>query len=256
MAKKKRVGYGVKPPYIDLGEGLRLAQKIYDDGGGSVSEDQLSAIFGNSVGSSSFRLKLGALKSFGLVNQAGAGARIELSEVGRSFAGATRVGQKWDAVKTAFLNIENFRTLYEFWSGKILPQDTFLLNSIREHCKVPAELLTSWKNNFMSSAKAATLLQERTDGRVQLRREPGSTEEEPMVAGETTERSQAAPSRAPVLRRDELEVERFPIPLVGEGKSATVELPKGWTQADVRKMIHVIEAMFLWEAGTAQNKNP
>ena len=76
-----------------------------------------------------------------------------------------------------------------------------------------------------------------------------------MVSNEpTTQRTQEPPPRAPFVRRDE--VERFPILLAGEGKSAVIELPKGWTPADVRKMIHVIEAMFLWEAGTAEKKNP
>lgn len=102
----------------------------------------------------------------------------------------------------------------------------------------------------MKSAKVAGLLQERADGRVQLRREPGSMEEEPMGTTETTERTiQRTPlPRVLTVSREEIEVERFPIPLASEGKSAMIELPKGWTTADVRKMIHVIEAMFLWEA--------
>lgn len=256
MAKrKKNIGYGVKPPYVDLGEALELVDKVYNDGGGSVSEDQLSAMFSNSVQSSSFRLKLGALKTFGLVSQAGAGTRVELSEVGRSYSAAMTAGQRASAVQAAFLNIENYRKLFEFWSGKVLPQDEFFLNSIRERCKVPAELARSWKNSFMESARAAGLLQERADGRVQLRREPGSTEEEPIGSSETTEKAQGPLRAAPVIRRDD--VERFPIPLAGEGKSAMIELPKGWTPDDVRKMIYVIKAMFLWEATpeSAQNKN-
>jgi hypothetical protein len=247
MAKrKKRVGYGVKPPYIDLGQAIELVDRIYDNGGGSVSEDQLSAIFNNSVESSSFRLKLTALKAFGLVSQAGAGNRIELSELGRSYAGAVRAGQQATALKTAFLNLENYRKLYEFWSGKVLPPEEFFLNSIREECRVPQELVMSWKNSFMDSAKAVGLLQERSDGRVQLRREPGSTEEEPMASVETEGKRGASTLRPVTPTRDE--VERFPIPLVAEGKSAIIELPKGWTPADVKKMIHVIEAMFLWQA--------
>ncbi len=80
-----------------------------------------------------------------------------------------------------------------------------------------------------------------------------------MAPAETEERTKGAPvQREPQAVQVRNDVERFPIPLVGEGKSATIELPKGWTTADVRKMIHVIDAMFLWEAegGGAQKQEP
>ena len=37
---------------------------------------------------------------------------------------------------------------------------------------------------------------------------------------------------------------RFPIYLTGEERIAFVELPKGWSQADIRKIIKVMAVMF------------
>lgn len=246
MAKRKakRIGYGVKPPYLSLGGCLPLAERIYQDGGGSISEDQLSAIFANSVTSSSFRRKLDSMKAFGLVTQAPSGARVLLSDRGRLIAGPVSPEDRAAGLKAAFTSLPHHRTLFDFWAGKVLPADDFFLNSIREHCKVPQELVGSWKDSFMDSARAAGLLQQRADGRVQLRREPGSTEEEPMAVADSVERPIRSAPRAPAPRE---EIEEFSIPLATEGKFGFIKLPRGWTQTDVRKMIHVIEAMFLWE---------
>ena len=41
------------------------------------------------------------------------------------------------------------------------------------------------------------------------------------------------------------DVERFQIPLL-KGKIGVVELPKGWNESDVKKMIRVMNAMFFW----------
>src|SRR5882724_8773830 len=254
MAKKKgsRIGYGVKPPYINLKESLEILRRIYDDAGGTVSNDQLSRIVGNTVGSSSFGLKIQALKNYGLVAQDDSG-RITLSDLGRRIAAPIDTEQRSAAIKEAFLKLATHKTLFDIWAGRILPAEEFFLNTIRERCDIPSELTKRWRESFMESGRAAGLFQERPDGKIQLRLEP---DEETIVAPQNDEAPAAAQSPIPARRAAPAmplplsDVERFQIPLTSEGKVGVIELPKGWTQPDVKKMIHVIEAMFLWNDGS------
>ncbi len=245
--KKKTIGYRVKPPYIHLREALGAITRIYEEAGGSVSEDQLSSIVGNTVGSSSFRLKVQALKNYQLISQGGPGQRIGLSDLARRIVGATSPEERAEALREAFLNVENFKKLHEMWAGKLLPVGEFFLNAIREHCRVPLELTKQWKDSFMNSADAAGLLQERPDGKIQLRvqgSEPmrGPAEEELME--EPAE--EAVPTTRRSLDRPAGDLQRFQVPLL-EGRTGIVELPRGWTDSDIRKMIEVIRVMFLWD---------
>lgn len=252
MAKKKRrVGYGVKPPNINYGQAIKFVKKIYEDAGDNVSEDQLSSIMGNSVRSSSFRLNLAALKAFGLVTHEGKGKRIGVSELGRRIVAPISSEERSQALKTAFLKIEVYRKLFETWAGKILPADEFLLNTIHDRCKVPSELTKRWKNSFIQSGRAAGLFQGRPDGKIQLRLEPNGVvqpvvEEQPVSdQGEELPRYERQLGIAAVKPRLSGDYERFQIPLL-EGRIGLVELPKGWTDSDIKKMVEVMRVMFLW----------
>jgi len=257
MAKKKRatVGYGVKPPYIHLGDAIEIIKRVYEDAGGSVSEDELSSIVGNSVGSSSFRMKVQALKSYGVVTQEGAGKRVILSDPGRRLVAALTPEERALAQKESFLRIDTYRKLYELWAGKILPAEEFFLNALREHCKIPQQLTKAWMESFSHSGKAAGLFQERPDGKIQIRIEPGvltSKESAKELSGSSKNQGANGSTAAQTTGSGTLVkplpggLERFHIPLL-EGRLAVVELPHGWTEADIAKMLQIMKVMFLWE---------
>lgn len=257
MAKKKKasVGYGVKPPYIHLGGAIDIARRVYEDAGGNVSEDELSSIVGNSVGSSSFKTKLLALKSFGVVNQEGHGQRITLSDLGRRLVAALTPEDRARAQKEAFLRIETYRRLYDLWAGKILPTEEFFLNALREQCKIPQQLTKDWMKSFTDSGNAAGLFQQRPDGKTQVRIESGSVSRPPEIdpsgpsAGESPQGGDdhQTPGAAVQLKPPPPgTMQRFQIPLL-EAKLAVVELPHGWTESDIVKMLQIMKVMFLWE---------
>jgi len=241
--KKRRIGYRVRPPYMDLGKAIEVIRRIYEEAGGSVTEDQLSGIMGNSPSSSSFVYKVQALKTFQLIQQEGPGQHITLSDIGRRVIAPTDPRERAQALREAFLGPETHRTLYDAYAGKLLPSGEFFLNAIRERCGVPQELATGWKDSFMGSGAVAGLLQERSDGKMQLRSESNSVTErgqeetvEPLI-----ERPQDASRGSDGQKRGE----KFSVPLL-DGRMALVELPSGWTPQDVKKMLEVMRVMFLW----------
>ena len=108
----------------------------------------------------------------------------------------------------------------------------------------------------MISGKVAGLFQERQDGKIQVRIEPGSiVSQEPqrqpgdISAREASQESATVklpvPGEPPIFSQSR-EVQRFQIPLL-EGKLAVVELPHGWTEADITKMLQIMKVMFLWD---------
>jgi len=247
--KRKMIGYGVRPPYLALSEALATVRRIYEEAGGDVSEDQLSSMLGNSVGSSSFRKKVQSLKNFKLLIQDGAGQRLILSPIAKSIFGATSHEEKSAAIKEAFLSLDPYRKLYSAYAGKLLPSGEFLLNAIREQCGVPSELTNQWKESFMSSGAAAGLFQERADGKIQLRLAPSDSTDRPQEEVAMLPGSQGrsgAEGQISEYRARPGEVERFQVPLL-EGRVGVVELPFGWTDSDVKKMLEVMSVMFLWK---------
>jgi hypothetical protein len=251
MAKKsERLNYGLNPPFLDLSEAVDIVKRIYYDAGGSVSEDQLSSLIKNSVKSSSYRRKMQALKNYGLITQDGSNGRINISSLGRNIIAPTSPDDKYQAIKTAFLNIETFKTLYELWAGKILPVDEFLLNTIRERAGIPPELVKQWKNIFMSSGTAAGLFQQRQDGKTQVRIEAESLLNPNVDSGESLPQSPPQPAPPPHASPPSLppsrlssEFNRINIPLF-EGRVAAIEIPFGSTGKDMEKFIRVIRVMF------------
>jgi hypothetical protein len=252
MAKKKARGYRIRPPYISLGNALAIAKKVYTDAGGSASEDDLSAIVANSVKSSSFQLKLQSLKNYGLVNQEGQGKRISLTEPARRFFGATSPEQRAQAQKAIFLSVGNYQKLYDLWAGQIIPTGEFIHNAIKETCKVPADRVPDWQESFVRAAEAAGLLLRRSDGSLQLRREPNGlradVEREELLSRDESDEKSERPGKEEAPPRRTSDTERYQIPLL-DGKVGVIELPKGWTTSDVRKFLHVVNAMFLWGEG-------
>ncbi len=221
---------------------------VHEDAGGSVSEDQLSVITGNSVRSSSFLLKVQALKQFQLLEAEKGGKHFKLSELARRIFEAVSPEQRAKALKDSFLSISQYRQLHEAYAGRLLPAGEFLLNAVTQHTGVPSQLTNQWKDSFIASGEAARLFQKRPDGKTQLRFDPEDSmerppEEAPMLEAEEPRASiERQPKEQPQVQRD---TETFRLPLF-EGRFAVLQLPRGCTDMDIKRMVETIRVMFLW----------
>ncbi|MHB8782235.1 MAG: hypothetical protein ACYDAX_02235 [Desulfobacteria bacterium] len=257
VGKRQYIGYGVKPPYLSLRDAIAIIKEMYDKAGAELSVESLANLMNNTVASSSFRKKYMALKNFGLVEQSNGDKMIRISNLGMSIVAPSTPNARVKAKKESFLRINTFLVLHKHWEGKILPAEEFFLNTLREKCQVPSELLEGWRDNFIESAQEAGLLQQRSDGKIQVRSEPQAEEGYEETGDEGEEKT---PPGDPEGEKDRFRkpflpppppdksVNRFQIPLTG-GKIGAVELPDGWDDTDVNKMIKVIEVMFLPEKG-------
>jgi hypothetical protein len=161
---------GSFPPYLGLAEGFNLARAIYEQGGGQASYDLMSRLTGNSSSSSTFVKKIGALKLYGLVSEQN--STVTLTDQGSAIAAPISEDSDRLAKKAAFLGVPTFAKLFERHKGKLLPADEFLRNILEQDLGIPLELSADWVIAFKDAAKAAALLFNRSDGKVQILEAP------------------------------------------------------------------------------------
>lgn len=162
-----RVMPGGRPPRYYLEQSVELAMQVYEDAGGNASLDELAALTKNTQKSSSFVAKLNTLKSYGLV--VADEQRVRLSEIGEQIATPEDPADKNAGLKSAFLNIESFKVVYDKFIGKLLPQGEFLKNAFSNQENIPKQLADEWADHFVNSGKYAGLLMDRGDGKLQVR---------------------------------------------------------------------------------------
>jgi len=163
--KRARRPRGSYPPSLSLPDAVSVITHLYENVGGDASYDTFAGVIENSPSSSTFHRKLAALKNYGLVTDENRHLRV--SSLGDLIVAPTSVDERMDALKKAFLSVEIFAILYDKYRGKLLPQDEFLTNVVTG--LVPKEFANTWIDRFKQSAKAAGLIRDRGDGKLQVR---------------------------------------------------------------------------------------
>lgn len=105
-------------PYLDLDTAVEVARAVYTRGGLSGCEtDELAAEM-NQVVSGAFRLKTGTARTFDLIEKAGAGGGVKLTELGQQI-----VAEETEkaARAEAFLRVPLYAAIFEQYKGHLLP---------------------------------------------------------------------------------------------------------------------------------------
>ena len=164
-SKNDRLPRGSKPLIIDLKEAISILETFYIMAGGIGSKDDLSQIMDNSPSSSTFRRKLAVLKNFDLVDIEK--SQIQLTKTGQQIVAPTDKSERIAGLKKAFLCNDIFKSIYDKFAGKLLPQDEFLVNSFIPF--VPRDVAKIWMQQFKESANFAGLLIDRGENKFQVR---------------------------------------------------------------------------------------
>lgn len=248
----KPAGQGVqKPLYLGLGESLAVVERIQRDGGGSLRHETLSPVLKNTPKSSSFRLKLNALKSYGLVSEDR--DRVELTELGMKYVAPTTEYERLEAAVQAFRNVELLRTLHDRYGGGMLPGRDILANVLLREYGAKEPLNGQWAEFFLDSARSAELVGS-AGGRTVLRRGPeeGAARFPPAGTPLSTTAVDASPRSAdPVVERVRVrepeipsakDVQRVEFPLQ-DGSAAAILLPRAATPEDIADVIDMLQIM-------------
>lgn len=113
----KREQSSIAFPYHDLDAATEVARAVYNRSGlGSCDLDELAAEMGQVI-SGTFRVKIGAARTFNLIDKDGRGA-VKLSDLGRSII--TDDGAAAAKVE-AFMAVPLYSKLYDAYKGQKLP---------------------------------------------------------------------------------------------------------------------------------------
>jgi hypothetical protein len=246
--KKARRPRGSFPPALSLADATSIITHLYENVGGDATYDTFAGVISNSPSSSTFVRKLGTLKNYGLVTDEN--RHIRLSDVGEAIVAPISPRQRAEALKRAFLNIEVFATLFDKYKGKLLPQDEFLTNVVSG--LVPKEFVDTWIDRFMQSAKAAGLIRDRGDGKLQVR-EMAAVDGPETLHGEGPKSEDRPSSMSPSASASPSPSEEGEGPMVpyghvskiklSEGRQAVFSLPDRLTSRDAQKLKGALQGL-------------
>jgi hypothetical protein len=114
---RKRIRSEIDFPYADLESAVEVAQTIHEKAGNSCEADELAAWMGQTASGGTFRSRLNAGRTFGLIETSQ--GRATLTPLGREVldnSGAERAARV-----NAFLNVGLYRALYDQNKGNSLP---------------------------------------------------------------------------------------------------------------------------------------
>jgi len=127
-------------PKHSLEEALRVARAISDKNGGQPLPPTETAIaIGVSPGSSEFRVLLSSSIKYGLTSGSFNSEKVALEEGGRNIVEPRSPEDARKAWIDAALAPPTFRTVYEYFRGKKLPDEMFFQNTLVREFGVPRE---------------------------------------------------------------------------------------------------------------------
>lgn len=165
-------------PKHSLDEALRVPQALFDANGGKpLPPLELSDALNPkmSPGSSEFRTILSSSIKYGLTSGSFNSERVSLEPLGRDIMEPTSDASKQKALVTAALTPPTFKSIYDYFRGKKLPDSTFFQNTVVREFQVPREHAAKCVEIFLKNAEFAKLVKNLTSGKWL------STEQSPAV---------------------------------------------------------------------------
>ena len=141
-------------PYGDLDDAVGVTKTIHQRGGDACTLDQLAAWMNHeSVTSGTFRLKIAAARTFGLVDMER--QSVQLTPLGRTIVDASKERL---ARVDAFLHVPLYQKVYETYRGRLLPPDSGL-ESMMGNMGVAKKQTSRARQSFRRSAGQAGLFE-------------------------------------------------------------------------------------------------
>jgi hypothetical protein len=163
---------GIIPPWINLKEAVEIISLIYDKGAGSLNEDDLATLLDTTIKSSSFRMRLVALRTFGLIRTES--QKIQLTPLALAIVAPSSPDERQEALLKAFTSISLHESLFNRYKGGYLPEDSFLANTIQREYDVQQGHREEWVECFKQSGRGAGILRDE-GGKIRVLQTPISS---------------------------------------------------------------------------------
>lgn len=162
-AKKSNQGAeGSAYPRHNVEAALRIPKAIHDQNGGNPATRKEAAEFlGSPNVSGAFNLEVASAVKYGFL-ETDAGTLTVTPRAKQAFAPESET-DRIQAIRDAVLAAPDLSTVYNYYRGESLPDETFFDNALANRFKVPADKIAEFKDIFRSSMRSAALLDESGD---------------------------------------------------------------------------------------------
>ncbi len=153
-------------PKNTLQEAIRVPKAIEDANGGQPYPPTETAIaLGMSPGSSAFRTLLSSSIRYGLTRGSYNQDRISIERLGRNIVQPESPEEARETLVKAALTPETFRSIYEYFRGKKLPEAIYLQDTLIREFAIKKEHSEMCVNIFNANMEFSGLVRVATTGR-------------------------------------------------------------------------------------------
>lgn len=153
-------------PKHTLAEALRVALALENRNGGQPLPPTETAIaMDMSPGSSEFRVLLSSSIKYGLTTGSYNSERVALEEMGKNIVEPRTEEDAKAAQLSAALNPPTFRSIYNYFKGKKLPEEAFFANTLIREFQVPREHAAKCVAVFVKNMEQVGLIRVASTGK-------------------------------------------------------------------------------------------
>lgn len=154
--RKKRVRSPYLFPAYDFGTARRIAEKVEQDGAGSLTEETLAIALNVSTKSSGYRLRTLAARQFKLLTKQG--ETLSTTPLAKAMLKPTTEEEKTNATVESFMAIPLFKAVATRFKGQPLPQGQAFRNILERELRIESNRVGDAERILMDSAREASLL--------------------------------------------------------------------------------------------------
>jgi hypothetical protein len=151
-ARKDRVRWPF--PRATLEQALKIPYAIKDHNGGNPWEpEEVRKATGAGTGGNAWFYLCAASRDYGLTTGTSAAQKIELAEIGRDIVYAPNLDAEKQAKLRAFLHVEIFMNVLEYYKGSNLPEMKYLGNTLTKEFDLQTETHEEFSRIFRENCK-------------------------------------------------------------------------------------------------------
>jgi hypothetical protein len=142
-------------PKHTLEDAIRVARAIEDKNAGNPMPASVLAVAVGYRQSQDWRFLelLRSANQYGLVEGTGSASQVHLGKLGQDIVAPSSPSQRAAGLSASFRNVKDFNDVEKFYSGKLIPEDEFFLNTLTREFKIPRDRADAFARVFTENLR-------------------------------------------------------------------------------------------------------
>jgi len=149
-------------PRYSIEESKEVLEVIRDKNAGNPwPPSDVASALGMGKGDNFFYITASS-RDYGLTIGTRESAKIEIADIGKQFGYPKSPEEEYESALKAFLNVDLFKKVYEYYQGENLPEIKYLKNTLKTEFGVDESLQDDFYNLYQKNLKFINRVQEKT----------------------------------------------------------------------------------------------